>query len=50
MSCVLQLRHLRFMLAIAKQLNRTVILTGIIKHYTDRGARYKLPKPDSNSE
>jgi hypothetical protein len=33
----LQLRHLRYMLAIAKQLNRTLLLTGIKKHYLDRG-------------
>jgi hypothetical protein len=33
------------MLAVAKQLNRTLILTGMHKHYTDRGGRYRLPKP-----
>ncbi|KAL6751108.1 hypothetical protein V8C86DRAFT_2789050 [Haematococcus lacustris] len=37
-----QLRHLRYMLTMAKQLNRTLVWTGIKKHYTDRTARFHI--------
>ncbi|GFH19875.1 hypothetical protein HaLaN_16901, partial [Haematococcus lacustris] len=37
-----ELRHLRYMLTMAKQLNRTLVWTGIKKHYTDRTARFHI--------
>ncbi|KAL6746458.1 hypothetical protein V8C86DRAFT_1520587 [Haematococcus lacustris] len=40
-----QLRHLRFLLALAKQLNRTLVWTGIKKHYTDRTTRFHKGQP-----
>ncbi|KAJ9521299.1 hypothetical protein QJQ45_001173 [Haematococcus lacustris] len=39
------LRHLRFLLALAKQLNRTLVWTGIKKHYTDRTTRFHKGQP-----
>lgn len=39
------MRHLRMMLALAKQLDRTLVMTGIKKHYMDRGRRSKGAVP-----
>jgi hypothetical protein len=38
----LQLQDLRLALALARQLNRTLILPGLRKHYTDRTSKHAL--------